>query len=88
MGKKKDELVNGWTLKCVHLGIPPHTSPVSSSRHSLSSHSQKTPVTKLLLSLSSHTQLPQWQEPITNRWTILSSWEKAKLVFVIYREDR
>lgn len=45
-------------------GIPPHTSPVSSSRHSLSSHSQKRPVTRPLLSSLSHMQLPQWQVPI------------------------
>lgn len=46
------------------LGIPPHTSPVSSSRHSLSSHSQKRPVTRPLLSSLSHRQLPHWQVPI------------------------
>lgn len=44
-------------------GVPPHTSPVSSSRHSLSSHSQKRPVTKPLLSSFLHLQLPQWQVP-------------------------
>lgn len=44
--------------------LPPHTSPFTSSRHSLSSHSQKCPVTRPPLSLLSHMQLPQWQVPV------------------------